>query len=321
LYTLSRNRPVKDLFATFIITHMDAPNYVWFDGKFVPFEKASVSVLVHSLQYGSGIFEGIRSNKAKKGVAIFRLEDHVNRFFNSARIYGMHLEITPDVLKQAIIDTVRKNGGGEFYIRPFGFYTSTSLGLSNLGKVSVIVAVVNMPRYFNKEGGLSCKVSSWRRINSSILPPEAKGSGNYLNSLLASLEAKKAGADEAILLTYNGFVAEGPAENIFLVENGRLVTPSKEADILLGITRDTVIKLAEMIGIEVEERNVHQEELETCDEAFFAGTAASITPIVKINGTKLGNGKPGPITRTIMDYYAKAIGGELEDFEYWLTYV
>ncbi len=300
---------------------MEAKRYVWFDGSFVQFEDAKVNVLAHSLQYGTGVFEGIRANKAKKGVAIFRLDDHVKRFFNSAKIYSMPLRFKPEQIRQAIIDTVKKNGSQECYIRPFAFYTSTTLGLGNFGDTSVIIATVNMGKYFKQENGLKCKVSMWRRFNSSIMPPEAKGSGNYLNSVLASIDAKQAGADEAILLTYNGYVAEGPGENIFLVENGKLVTPGKEADILLGITRDSVIKLAERAGIEVEERNVHQEELETCDEAFFAGTAASVTPIISINSKKIGNGKPGPITKVVMDYYAKAIGGELEDFEDWLTYV
>jgi len=294
--------------------------YVWFDKHFVPFDKATVNVMIHSLQYGSGIFEGIRANAAKKGIAIFRLDDHVKRFFNSARIYGMQLGIKPEELRSAIVETVVKNGPEECYIRPFAFYDNASLGLGNLGKVRIAIATVNMGDYFSPKG-LRCRVSSWRRINSTILPPEAKGSGNYLNSLLASLEAKRSGADEAILLTYDGYVAEGPAENIFLVENGKLVTPGKEADILLGITRDSVIKLAENMGIEVEERNVHQEELETCDEAFFAGTAAKITPIIEINGERLGKGGIGPITATIRDAYDRATRGEIEEFSDWLTYV
>ncbi|MEM0074626.1 MAG: branched-chain amino acid transaminase [Candidatus Micrarchaeaceae archaeon] len=294
--------------------------YVWFEGKFVPFENAKVSVLVHSLQYGSGVFEGIRAYKARKGVAIFRLDDHIKRFFNSAAIYSMPLKLKPQDLKKAIISTVVKNKCEECYIRPFAFYTSTSLGVGNPGAVSVIVATVDMPSYFGKQS-IRCEVSSWRRINSAILPPEAKGSGNYLNSLLASIEAKEAGADEAILLTYDGYIAEGPGENIFLVENNKLVTPGKDSDILLGITRDSVIKLAESMGIEVEERNVHKEELETCDEAFFAGTAASIVPIVKVNGQKIGSGRQGPITKVVSDKYMQAVHGELEEFDYWLTYL
>ncbi len=313
--------PLAPLMLIFLSLQILDMRYVWFDGKFVTFEKATVNVLVHSLQYGSGVFEGIRAYKARNGTAIFRLEDHVKRFFNSAKIYSMPIKFTPQQISKAIIDTVKKNGSAECYIRPFAFYTNTSLGVSNVDETSVIIATVDMGKYFKKEGGLKCKVSSWRRINSSILPPEAKGSGNYLNSLLASLEAKKAGADEAILLTFDGYVAEGPGENIFLVEDNKLVTPSKEADILLGITRDSVIKIAESMGIEVEERQVHQEELETCDEAFFTGTAAEITPIVEINGIKVGKGKPGPITKTLMQAYDDVVRGNSEEFQEWLTYV
>ncbi len=296
-------------------------NYIWFDGKFVEAENAKVSVLVHSLQYGSGVFEGIRAYKANKGTAVFRLDDHVKRFFKSAKIYSMPIKFTKEEISKAIIETVRKNSCEECYIRPFAFYTSTSLGVGNAGETSVIIATVDMGKYFKKEGGIRCKISSWRRINSSILPPEAKGSGNYLNSLLASIEAKRAGADEAILLTFDSYVAEGPGENIFLVEDNKLVTPGKESDILLGITRDSIIKIAESIGIEVEERQVHREELLTCNEAFFAGTAAEITPIVEIDGTKVGDGKIGPITKTLMQAFNDVIRGNSEEFQEWLTYV
>ncbi|MGC8676408.1 MAG: branched-chain amino acid transaminase [Candidatus Micrarchaeia archaeon] len=299
---------------------MASENYVWFDGKFVKRAAAKVNVLVHSMQYGSGVFEGVRAYKARNGTAIFRLEDHVKRFFNSAKIYSMPLKLSQEELAKAIIETVRKNGSKDCYIRPFAFYTSTSLGVANVGETSVIIATVDMGKYFKQEG-LKCKVASWRRINSSILPPEAKGSGNYLNSLLASLEAKKAGADEAILLTFDGYVAEGPGENIFLVEDNTLVTPSKEADILMGITRDSIIKIAESTGMRVEERQVHQEELETCDEAFFAGTAAEITPITEINGAKVGNGKTGPMTNMLIKAYDDVVRGNSEEFEDWLVYV
>ncbi|MEM3781674.1 MAG: branched-chain amino acid transaminase [Candidatus Micrarchaeaceae archaeon] len=317
--------PEEGLFMlTLLLVYFDwyamSVKYVWVDGKFVNFANAKASVLSHSLQYGSGIFEGIRAYKAKNGVAIFRLDDHVKRFFNSAKIYSMPLGLEHKELKEAIISTVAKNKHEECYIRPFAYYSSTNIGVSSPANVSVIIATVEMPSYFSKQS-ITCAVSSWRRINSNVMPPEAKGSGNYLNSLIASIEAKRAGADEAIMLTYDGYVAEGPGENVFLVENNKLVTPGKSADILLGITRDSVIKLAESMGIEVEERNVHREELETCDEAFFSGTAAGIVPITEINKQKVGSGKPGPITKAVSDKYMQAVHGELEEFVDWLVYV
>ncbi len=297
--------------------------YVWFDGKFVDYEEAKVPVLTHSLQYGSGIFEGIRAYKAAKGTAIFRLDDHVKRFFNTAAIYSMPLPVGKKVLRNAIVETVARNRLVSCYVRPYGFYNDQQIGLSVVGKkASVVVAAVPFGSYFaNKDKGIKCKVSSWQRINSLIMPPEAKGSGNYLNSILASLEAKKAGADEAVLLSHDGYVAEGPGENIFLVQDGRLVTPSKAADILLGITRDTVIKLAEAEGLVVEERNVHREELYTSDELFFTGTAAELTPITSVDSRRIGSGKAGPITKMLLGAYGDAVTGQNSEFSDWLTYV
>ncbi len=297
--------------------------YIWYNGKFVRYEDAKVHVLTHSLQYGSGIFEGIRAYHTSRGTAIFRLDEHVKRFFNSAKIYGMSLGFTQPAIRQAIIDTVRKNELEEAYIRPFAFYDDANIGLSTEGKkVSTIIAAVPFGSYFkNKDKGIKCKVASWHRIDSSIMPPQAKSSGNYANSIIANIEAKNAGADEAILLSRDSYVAEGPGENIFLVEDGKLVTPAKSADILLGITRDTVMKLAESMGIEVEEREIHREELYTCDEAFFAGTAAEITPIVQIDHVKKSNGKPGAIAMALADAYSKTVHGEKVEFEDWLTYV
>jgi branched-chain amino acid aminotransferase len=302
---------------------MASNRYVWLDGRFVDYENAVVPLLTHSLQYGSGIFEGIRAYEAKKGTAIFRLDDHVRRFFNTAEIYGMKLPVDRKRLHNAIVSTVAKNKLDACYIRPFGFYNDQQIGLSPAGKkVSVAVAAVPFGSYFaNKNKGIRCKVSSWQRINSLIMPPEAKGSGNYLNSILASMEAKRAGADEAILLSHDGYVAEGPGENIFLAQDGRLVTPSKDADILLGITRDSIIKLAEAEGLVVEERGVHKEELYTSDEIFFTGTAAELTPIVSVDSRRIGNGKTGPITRMLLDAYYDAVTGQNEEFSDWLTFV
>jgi branched-chain amino acid aminotransferase len=296
----------------------------WLDGKLVKRSEAKVPILTHSMQYGSGIFEGLRAYEASKGTAIFRLDDHIKRFLSSAKIYSMNLKYTKKELHNAIVKTIKYNKLKSCYIRPFAFYNDDNIGMSTPGKkISVFIATVPFGAYFGKqeELGIKCKVSSWRRINSQILPTEAKSSGNYANSIIASNEAKSLGSDEAILTSLEGYIAEGPGENIFLVEEGKLVTPSKEADILMGITRDTVIKLAENIGIEVIERNMHREELYTCDEAFFTGTAAEITPITIIDSRKVGKGKSGPITKSIMQEYSKVVTGKNKEFESWLTYI
>ena len=298
--------------------------YFWLDGKFVKESDANVPILTHSMQYGSGIFEGIRAYKTQSGTAIFRLDDHVKRFFRSARIYSMNLFYEEEDIRDAIIKTIRQNSLDSCYIRPFAFYNDSNIGVSTKGKkTSVFIAAMPFGAYFGKgkENGIKCKISSWHRINSLILPPEAKASGNYINSIIANLEAVSTGADEAILTSLDGYVAEGPGENIFVVEDGKLITPSREADILLGITRDTVIRLADKIGLEVVERNIHKEELYVCDEAFFAGTAAEITPITMIDSKKVGTGRPGSITNRIADEYISTVNGKKKEFENWLTYV
>jgi branched-chain amino acid aminotransferase len=298
--------------------------YFWLDGKLVKRKDAQVPILTHSMQYGSGIFEGIRSYKTKNGTAIFRLNDHIKRFFRSAKVYSMELKYTQSDIHEAIIKVVRHNKLDSCYVRPFAFYNDDNIGVGTSGKpISVFIAAVPFGAYFGtgKENGIKCRISHWQRINSLILPPEAKASGNYINSIIANLDAVSAGADEAILTSLDGYVAEGPGENTFIVEEGKLVTPSREADILMGITRDSIIKIAEYIGLEVVERNIHKEELYTCDEAFFAGTAAEITPITTIDSKKVGMGKPGPITKMLAERYLNVVSGNDKEFERWLTYV
>lgn len=300
---------------------MAGKQYAWMDGEFIDYEKATVPILTHSLQYGSGIFEGIRAYSTPKGSAVFRLEEHVHRLFNSMKIYRMGAKFTEKDVQEAILQLLKKNGLKDAYIRPFAFFNDQRIGLTIKDKkVSIAVAAVEFGNYFsNKDTGVKAKVTSWRRINSSILPPEAKASGNYLNSIIASTEAKLTGADEAILLSHDGFISEGPGENIFIVENNRLVTPSRDSDILMGITRASVLKLAESMGIETEERRVNREELYTCDEAFFTGTAAEVTPITEVDSIKVGNGKPGAITKKIGDRFSAIVHGEDKAFKDWLA--
>ncbi len=302
---------------------MEGNGYVWLDGEIIKSAEANVPILTHSLQYGSGIFEAIRSYKTSRGGAIFRLDDHVKRFFNSAKIYSINLGISQEEFRNAIIKTVKKNDLNECYIRPFAFYNDQNIGLGVAGKkVSVAVMAIPFGHYFaNKEKGIRCKISSFHRINSLILPPQAKASGNYINSILASMEAKKSGADEAILLSSSGFVAEGPGENIFIVKEGSLITPSESSDILMGITRNSIIKIADDEGIGIEEREIHREELLTCDEAFFTGTAAEITPIVSVDSEPLGDGKVGKITSKIGKLYSDITLGKKKEYMNWLTYL
>ena len=298
--------------------------YSWLDGKFIAASGANVPILTHSLQYASGIFEGLRAYKTKKGSAIFRLQDHMKRFLGSAKICDIRMDYSEKQLCDAALQLVKKNKLESCYIRPFAFYNDTRIGMSPIGKkVSVFMAAVPFGAYFGggKEKGISCKVSSWKRINSSIMPPQAKACGNYANSIMANIEAKKCGADEAIILSTNGYVAEGSGENVFLVENGRLLTPSKESDILPGITRDSIIKLAENMGIEAEEREVHREELYTADELFFTGTAAEVTSITMVDFRHIGNGKQGPITKMLASKYADVVCGGDSEFESWLCYI
>ena len=302
---------------------MAETSHIWLDGKFVRSQDATVNILTHSLQYGSGIFEGIRCYDTKKGPAIFRLEDHMKRFLLSAKIYGMPIKFTQKQLEDAVCDTIEKNNLKSAYIRPFGYYNSEGIGFSTKGKTtSVAIAALPFGRLFGGSKGLRCKVSSWQRINSSTLPAGAKASGNYLNSIIASKDAQDSGYDEAILLTNFGrTVAEGPGENIFVVQEGVLVTPSKSSDILLGITRDTIIKLAGELGIDVVERDVRREELYTSDEVFFSGTAAEIQPIISVDSRQVGDGKPGPITLNLSRKYYELVKGEGKSFSQWLRLV
>jgi branched-chain amino acid aminotransferase len=297
--------------------------YSWLDGKPIPAESAQVQILTHSMQYASGVFDGLRAYKTPKGPAIFRLEDHMARLLNSAKIYDIPMKYTAAELSAAALALVRRNALDSCYIRPFVFYNDNQIGLSPIGKkVSVFIAAVPFGAYFSgKDRGISCRISTWRRINSSIMPPEAKACGNYANSILANLEAKKAGADEAIMLSVDGSVAEGSGENIFLVQKGKLVTPSKESDILPGITRDSILRIAQNMGIETEERRIHGEELYTSDELFFTGTAAEVSSITKVDTKKIGSGRPGPITKTLASRYAEIVSGGDSEFSAWLTYV
>ena len=298
---------------------------IWMDGKFVPWDDAKVHVLTHTLHYGLGVFEGIRCYKTERGPAVFRLRDHMQRFENSAKIVNMNLPYSIDELIEATKETIRTNDIEECYIRPIAFYGYGVMGLNPSGSpVKVAIAVWPWGTYLGEEGlerGIKAKISPWIRIDPRILPPHAKLVANYSNSIFAKLDALNSGYDEAILLNTKGFVAEGPGENIFIVENGSLVTPPLSAHILGGITRDSVIKIARDKGIPCEERDISKEQLLKADEAFFTGTAAEVTPIREINGKIIGAGKRGKITQEIQTTFFEIVRGRISEYERWLDYV
>jgi len=298
---------------------------IWMDGKLVPWKKASVHVLTHTLHYGMGVFEGIRCYQTEKGPAVFRLRDHLLRLENSAKLVGMKLPYSTNRLARATKETIRANRINECYIRPIAFYGYGVMGLNPEGsEVNVAIAVWPWGTYLGEEGlkhGIRAKISKWRRIHPSIMPPQAKVVANYANSILAKVDALESGYDEAILLNLDEKIAEGPGENVFMVKGGKLITPPISSGALSGITRDSVIKIAQDEGIDFEERDIAPEDLYSAEEAFFTGTAAEVTPIKEVDGHQIGNGGRGPITERLQRIYFNAVRGMEPKYKSWLDYV
>ena len=296
---------------------------IWMDGNLVPWDEAKIHVLTHSLHYGSGVFEGIRAYETRKGPAVFRLTDHIARLYRSAKIYTIEIPYTPEELIEATKETVRSSGLPACYIRPLVYLGYGEMGLNPLlSPVNVSIAVWPWGAYLGDEGvthGVRMKISSWRRHDPNIIPPAAKGTGQYINSQLAKVEAIKAGYDEAILLNPQGLVAEASGENIFIVRDGEIITPPLSAGALIGITRDSVIKIARDLGIGVHEAELVRTDLYTADEVFVCGTAAEIVPIRSVDDRELG--EPGPITRKIQETYFSAVRGEVDRYKDWLEHV
>ena len=299
--------------------------YIWMDGKFVPWTKAKIHVLTHTLHYGLGVFEGIRCYNTPKGPAVFRLKDHILRLENSARMVGIKLPYSVNELVDAVKKTVKINHIKECYIRPIAYYGYGVMGLNPEGaEVNVAIAVWPWGTYLGEEGlekGIRAKISQWRRIDPCILPPHAKVVANYANSILAKVDALNSGYDEAILLNMDGNVAEGPGENLFIVKNGRLMTPPLSSGALGGITRDSIIKIAKDERIPFKERDISPKYLYSADEAFFTGTAAEVTPIREIDGKRIGNGRRGPITEKLQRIFFNTVRGKEQKYEKWLDYV
>jgi len=305
-------------------TMSDRDGLIWMDGEMVDWREAKTHVLTHTLHYGMGVFEGVRAYKAEKGTAIFRLQEHTDRLFDSAHILGMKMPFDKDTLNEAQLRAVRENNLESAYIRPMVFYGSEGMGLraDNL-KVHVIVAAWNWGAYLGEEQlqkGIRIHVSSFTRHHVNITMCRAKANGNYMNSMMALQEAMANGYDEALLLDTQGFVMEGSGENIFLVKDGKLHTPDLTSA-LDGITRKTIMTLADELDIPVVERRITRDEVYIADEAFFTGTAAEVTPIREVDGRTIGNGGRGPITEKLQTLYFDLVHGRAKLHENWLSYI
>ncbi len=297
---------------------------IWYDNKLVPWRDAKTHVLTHTLHYGLGVFEGVRAYETSGGTAIFRLEDHTNRLFNSAHIVGMKLPFSRDEINNAQKKSVKENNLKSAYIRPMAFYGSEAMGISaDKLKTHLIVAAWSWGAYMGKEAidnGINVKTSSFSRHHVNATMCKAKANGNYMNSILAHQEATADGYHEALLLDTQGFVCEGSGENIFIVKKGKLYTPSLSSA-LEGITRDSVIKISNDLGYEVIEKNLTRDEVYTADEAFFTGTAAEVTPIKQLDRRNIGTGSKGDITNKIQSLYFDIVKGKNDQYKSWLNYI
>ncbi len=294
------------------------------DGKFVDWADANVHILTHTLHYGTGAFEGIRCYKTKKGPAVFRLKEHVDRLFDSCHILNIKSPFSPAQIGKAIIDTVKINQMQECYIRPIVYIGYGAMGLyPKDNPIRVAIAVWPWGAYLGEDGiknGIRIKVSSFTRLHVNVTMTKSKTCGDYVNSTLAKREAIACGYDEALILDTSGFVSEGTGQNIFIVRDGLLIT-SPLPSILEGITRKSIIEMAQKEKIEVCERNFTRDEVYIADEAFLSGTAAEVTPIKEIDGRPVGNGKPGPITKKLQNLFFKIVKGEAKAYKSWLSYV
>jgi branched-chain amino acid aminotransferase len=298
---------------------------IWFNGKMTPQAQATTHVLSHAIHYGSSVFEGVRAYETPRGPAIFRLNDHTKRLFDSAKIYRMQIPYTPEQINQACKDAVRENKLNNAYLRPFAFLGNVGLGVNPKSHTAdVAVAAMEWGTYLGEgalDTGVDACVSSWNRLAANTMPTAAKAGGNYLSSQLISGEAKRNGYVEGIALDVNGYLSEGAGENLFIVKNGVLFTPPSTAAILPGLTRDTMIYLAKKAGFEVREEAISREALYLADEFFMTGTAAEVTPVRSVDQIEIGNGQRGDITTQLQAAYFDLVKGQSEDENGWLTLV
>jgi branched-chain amino acid aminotransferase len=301
---------------------MQETEKIWINGELVDWADAKIHVGTHGLHYGSGVFEGIRCYETENGSAVFRLTDHLQRLQNSARLLQMTIPYSVEVLRDSCYDVIAANGLPECYLRPLAFYGYGELGVPP-GDNPVDVVIMSWPwgTYLGEaalEQGVRAKISSWQRIGPNVIPHVAKATGVYLNSMLAVLEANQAGYEEAILLTQDGYIADGSGENIFVVKDGQISTPDLSSSILPGITRNTVIQIAQDLGYSVEETNLIRADLYLADEVFMCGTAAEVTPVRAVDDREIGN--PGPVTKEIQSAYLDTVRGRREQWAHWLEY-
>jgi len=301
---------------------MEETAKIWMNGELVDWADATVHVGVHGLHYGSGVFEGIRAYETDRGPAVFRLADHLQRLHDSARLLYMELPYAVEELRTATHDLVRANGLPSCYIRPIAFYGYGSLGVHTSGNpVETVIMSWPWGAYLGEDSltkGITAKVSSWRRVGPNVIPHVAKATGIYLNSMLATMEARRGGYDEAIMLSHDGYVADGPGENIFVVKDGVLHTPPLSMSILPGITRETVIRVAQDLGYQVEETLMIRTDLYLADEVFMVGTATEVAPLRAVDDHEIG---VGPITRELQKAYLAAVNGIDERWSHYLDVV
>lgn len=303
----------------------DESGKIWFNGEMVNWKEAKIHALSHVVHYGSSVFEGIRCYKNKNGSAVFRLEEHVERLFDSGRIYRMDIPFTKEEMCEAVLDTIKTNKLKECYIRPVVFRGYGELGVNPLkNPLEVVIAVWEWGSYLGQEAlelGVDVGVSTWRRMAPDTLPNMAKAGANYMNSQLVKMEALQNGYDEGIMLDYQGMVSEGSGENIFIIKDNIIYTPSMSSSLLKGITRDSIIQLAIKMGLEVREEQIPREMLYMSDEIFFTGTAAEVTPVRSVDRITIGSGKRGPITEKLQKSFFEILEGEVKDNFGWLTYL
>ena len=295
--------------------------FIWFDGRFVKWDEATVPIMTHALHYGTAVFEGIRAYASRNNLYIFKLNEHMERLHRSASVYSITLNYTAKELCEATTQLLKKTGLREScYIRPLTFVGLHGIDLNITRESPTHTAIIIFPlaKYFRGEGIKAC-ISSWRRIHDTAIPPMAKAAGNYLNSILATQESKRNGYDESILLDRDGYVSEASGENIFLVRNNNIYTPSIACSALEGITRDTAITIAKDLGYKVKERSISRTELYFADEIFLTGTAAEIVAVISIDDRTIGNGKEGSVTKSIREKYSEIVCAYVEGFMSWLT--
>ena len=295
---------------------------IWFNGSFVPWADAKVHVLAHGLHYGTGVFEGLRSYETADGPAVFRLDDHIARLFQSAAMYQLEIPYRPDELVAATLELIRRNRLGTAYLRPIAFFDAHSLDVWPRG-CPVSVAIAGMPRgsYLGEgvSAGVRVCISTVRRFDAAAIPTTGKSCGQYVNSVRAVQEALRRGFDEAIFLNQRGEVAEGSGENLFLVKDGVIVTNDADAGVLMGITRASILELAAALGIVSRVAPITVEDLAGADELFFTGTAVEVTPIREVDGRAVGDGRPGPVTRRLQEAFFDVVQGRNAAFRHWLA--